>query len=61
MSRSDTVVGLSETLWKLNKYKTLDKLQELNGGKEIPEDCYTLIEAAFRFGAVFMERAIGNR
>lgn len=57
--RIDNVVGISDTLWKLNHNKVIKQIEQVSHG-EVPEDCYKLIECAFRFGAVMMERAIGG-
>lgn len=58
--RIKNVVGISETLWELNKFRVLEQIEAISGAP-VPEDCYELIECSFRLGAVLMERALGKR
>jgi len=58
--RIKNVVGISETLWELNKFRVLKQIEMISGAP-VPEDCYELIECSFRLGAVLMERALGKR
>lgn len=57
----ENIVNITETLWTLNKSKVLKELAACAKTDEIPEECHRLVEAAFRFGATYMERAIGRR
>ena len=59
--RIENIVELTETMWILNKRKVLKELAQSAKMDEIPEDCHRLVEAAFRFGATYMERTIGRR
>lgn len=59
-NRIKNVVGISETLWELNKFRVLEQIETISGAP-VPEDCYELIECSFRLGAVLMERALGKR
>ena len=54
----ENIVNITETLWTLNKSKVLKELAVCAKTDEIPEECHRLVEAAFRFGATYMERAI---
>lgn len=58
--RVENVVGITDTLWQLNRYKLLDQIEKASGTK-VPEECYELIEWSFRYGAMFMEKAIGGK
>lgn len=57
--RVDNVVGITNTLWALNKYRLLDYIEE-KSHTPVPVECYDLIEVAFRCGAAMMESAIGR-
>lgn len=57
--RVENVVNLTDTLWQLNRYKLFDYIED-KSKTSVPEDCYELIEVAFRCGAAVMERAIGG-
>lgn len=57
--RDKNIMGITDTLWKLNKYRLLDQIERMTG-HPVPADCYGLIEVSFRSGAVLMERAIGK-
>lgn len=57
--RVENVVGITDTLWQLNKYKLMDYIAQ-SSGREVPEECYELIEVSFRTGAALMERALGR-
>lgn len=58
--RVENIIGISDTLWQLNKSKVIKFIAE-ESGQEVPEDCYELIERGFRYGAVIMEKAIKRR
>lgn len=55
--RAENIVGISDTLWQLNRYTVLQQIEKLSGAP-VPEDCLELIECSFRFGAVLMEKAL---
>lgn len=57
--RIENVVGITDTLWQLNRYKLFDQIEKASGTK-VPEDCHKLIEWSFRYGAMYMEKAIGG-
>lgn len=57
--RTQNVVNITDTLWKLNRFKLFNYIEE-KSGTAVPEDCNELIEVAFRTGAALMERAIGG-
>lgn len=57
--RIENVVNITDTLWQLNRYKLFDVLEKASGTK-VPEECYPLVEWSFRYGALFMEKAIGG-
>lgn len=57
--RAETVVGISDTLWQLNRNKVIEQIEKLSGDP-VPEECMKLIECSFRIGAVLMEKAIGG-
>lgn len=57
--RIDNIVGLSDTLWTLNKWTVLDYF-ERTCGHPVPDECIPLIEQSFRIGSVMMEKAIGK-
>lgn len=57
--RVENVVGITDTLWQLNKYKLLDQIEQASGTK-VPEECYELMEWCFRYGAMYMEKALGK-
>ena len=57
--RTENVVNITNTLWQLNKYKLMDYIAQ-SSGREVPEECYELIEVSFRTGAALMERALGR-
>lgn len=57
--RTERVVSITDTLWQLNKYKMISQI-ETASKCEVPEDCYKLMEWCFRFGAMYMERALGK-
>lgn len=58
--RVENVIDITDTLWQLNKYKVIGKIETASESK-VPEDCYKLMEWCFRYGAMYMERAIGGR
>lgn len=58
--RIKNVVGISETLWELNKFRVLEQIEVISGAP-VPEDCYELIKCSFRLGAILMEKALGKR
>ena len=58
--RVENVIDITDTLWQLNKYKVIGKIETASECK-VPEDCYKLMEWCFRYGAMYMERAIGGR
>lgn len=58
--RVENVVGITNTLWALNRYRLFDYIEE-KSGTPVPEECYELIEVAFRCGAAMMESAIGGK
>ena len=55
----ENIVAMTDTIWQLNRYKVIEKLEKLSG-QEIPEPCMKLIEYSFRFGAMYMEAANGK-
>lgn len=57
--RVENIVGISDTLWQLNRFTVLDQIEKLSGAP-VPEDCMELIECSFRFGAVLMEKALSR-
>lgn len=57
--RVENVVNITDTLWQLNKYKLIEQIAYASD-QEVPEDCYKLMEWCFRYGAMYMERAIGG-
>lgn len=57
--RTKNIVGISDTLWQLNRFMIIDQIAKLSGAP-VPEDCLELIECSFRFGAVLMEKALSN-
>lgn len=57
--RNQNIMDITDTLWKLNRYKLLDQIERMTGFP-VPADCYDLIEVSFRSGAVLMERAVGK-
>lgn len=57
--RTINIVNMTDTLWQLNRYKVLEQIGKLGG--EVPGECEMLVEAAFRFGAMYMEKAIGRK
>lgn len=57
--RVENIVGISDTLWQLNRFTVLDQIAKLSGAP-VPEDCMELIECSFRFGAVLMEKALSR-
>ena len=59
--RIENIVNITDTLWTLNKTRVLGEIATCAKMDEIPQDCHKLVEAAFRFGATYMERAIGRR
>ena len=52
-------VGITDTLWQLNKNKRAKEVEQLSGVK-VPEDCMKLAEYFYRAGAVDMEKAVGK-
>lgn len=58
--RVQNIIGISDTLWQLNRSKVI-KFIEQECGHDVPEECYELIERGFRYGAVIMEKAIKRR
>lgn len=58
--RIENIVGITDTLWQLNKRVVLDSF-EARCGHPVPEECIPLIEQSFRIGAAFMEKAIGRK
>ena len=57
--RIENVVNITDTLWKLNRNKMINQIESASGCK-IPEDCYTFMEWCFRYGAMYMEKALGK-
>jgi hypothetical protein len=57
--RVENVVNITDTLWQLNKYKLIEQIAYASD-QEVPEECYPLMEWCFRYGAMYMERAIGG-
>lgn len=57
--RTENIVNITDTLWKLNKYKLVKEIEQASG-QEVPEECYPFMEWCFRYGAMFMEKAIGG-
>ena len=55
----ENVVGITDTLWKLRKFELIQQIENASG-EEVPEECYKLMEWCFRFGAMWMEKAIGK-
>lgn len=57
--RNQNIVDITDTLWKLNRYKLFDQVERMTGFP-VPPECYELMECSFRSGAVLMQRAIGK-
>lgn len=57
--RIENIVGITDTLWQLNKAKRIQSVEELTGQK-VPEDCIKFAEFMYRAGAVDMEKALGK-
>ena len=57
--RMSNMVNITDTLWKLNKYRLMKQIRKMSG-VEVPEDCYDLIEVSFRTGAALMGKALGK-
>lgn len=57
--RIENMVNITDTLWKLNKYRLFEQI-ETTSGVPVPEDCYELIEVSFRTGAALMGKALGK-
>ena len=57
--RIENVINITEAVWTLNRTKVLNELGRA-AGQEIPAECEKLVEWAFRFGASYMERALGK-
>ncbi len=55
----ENLVGLTDTLWQVNKYKMIKEIEKASG-HEVPEACYELMEWCYRYGAMHMERTIGK-
>ena len=55
----ENVVNITDMLWRLNKYRLMEQIEQASG-EEVPEECYKLMEWCFRFGAMWMEKAIGK-
>ena len=57
--RIENVVNITDTLWRLNKHRLVSEIETASGQK-IPEECYPFMEWCFRYGAMYMERALGK-
>ena len=58
--RVENVVSITDTLWQLNKYKLVKQIEKASG-QTVPEDCYKFMEWCFRYGAMYMEKALGKK
>lgn len=57
--RTENIVQLTDTIWEVNKYKILKKIEK-DSGAPVPKDCHYLIEYCIRYGAVLMEQTVGK-
>lgn len=55
----ENLVNITDTLWKLNKYRLTEQIEKTSGVK-VPEECDALLEMAFRTGAALMAKALGK-
>lgn len=58
--RVENIVDMTDTLWQLNRSSVIAQIEKLSGAP-VPKDCIGLIECSFRFGAIYMEKAIGRK
>lgn len=59
MKESERIIQMINTIWTLNRYKVIGDIAKVSEC-EVSRDCYGLIEAAFKFGAMYMEMANGQ-